>query len=205
MNNSSNEYRIDLKVRNNIILYKLEKAGYKTIAEVCRLNNMNKYISRIGNIVSMRYSPLDDEGNFRPCITWLAEILGCAEIDLFTDTQLNTVLKTNKKYIAVNEAEMKYMLENSEQKNKLLEEIIQDDQMENSLNKELETLTPREQKVINMRFGLGKYSREHTLDECGVELGVSRERLRQIESKALRKLRHPSRADNLREFIEHKG
>ncbi len=205
MNNSSNEYRIDLKVRNNIILYKLEKAGYKTIGEVCRLHGVMKYVGHLGDIVSMKYSPLDSEGNFRPCITWLSEILGCAEIDLFTDTQLNIVLKTNKKYIAVNEAEMKYMLENSEQKNKLLEEIIQDDQMENSLNKELETLTPREQKVINMRFGLGEYSREHTLEECGVELNVTRERLRQIEAKALRKLRHPSRADNLREFIEYKG
>lgn len=201
--NNQSEYRIDLKVRNNIILYKLEKAGYKTLGEVCRLNGMMKYVSSLGDIISMKSSPLDSKGEFKKCVTWISDILGCAEVDLFTDIQMNTVLKTNKKYIAVNEAEMKYMLKNSEQKNKLLEEIIQDGQMLNNLNKELQTLTPREQKIINMRFGLGEYSRDHTLEECGKEFNINRERVRQIEAKALRKLRHPSRSDNLRDFIQY--
>lgn len=196
------EYRIDFKVRNNVILYKLEEAGYKSIGEVCRLHGMMKYASNIGDVVAMKQSPLKPDGEFRPCIIWLAEIIGCAEIDLFTDTQINTILKTNKKSISVNEAEMKFMLESSEQKNKMLEEIVENDQMENSLNKELKTLTLGEQKIINMRFGLGEYSRIYTLDECGKEVGCDRERIRQIEARALRKLRHPSRAGNLREFIE---
>lgn len=196
------EYRIDFKVRNNVILYKLEKAGYESIGQVCRLHGMMKYVGALGDIVAMKKSPLLPDGEFRPCIIWLAEIVGCAEVDLFTDTQINTILKTNKKSISVNEAEMKFMLESSEQKNKMLEEIVENDQMENSLNKELRTLTLREQKIINMRFGLGEYSRIYTLDECGKEVGCGRNRIRQIEQKALRKLRHPSRAGNLREFIE---
>jgi len=65
----------------------------------------------------------------------------------------------------------------------------------------LKTLTPREEKVIKMRFGLDEGS-EHTLEEVGQSFAVTRERIRQIEAKALRKLRHPSRSRKLRAFLE---
>ena len=65
----------------------------------------------------------------------------------------------------------------------------------------LHTLTPREEKVIKMRFGVGDGS-EHTLEEVGQNFAVTRERIRQIEAKALRKLRHPSRSRRLRAFLE---
>jgi RNA polymerase primary sigma factor len=66
----------------------------------------------------------------------------------------------------------------------------------------LATLSPREEKVIKMRFGLGGQGEEHTLEEVGEDFSVTRERIRQIEAKALRKLRHPSRARLLKPFIE---
>jgi RNA polymerase primary sigma factor len=65
----------------------------------------------------------------------------------------------------------------------------------------LKTLTPREEKVIKMRFGVGDGS-EHTLEEVGQSFAVTRERIRQIEAKALRKLRHPSRSRKLKAFLE---
>jgi RNA polymerase primary sigma factor len=65
----------------------------------------------------------------------------------------------------------------------------------------LRTLTPREEKVIKMRFGLEDGS-EHTLEEVGQSFAVTRERIRQIEAKALRKLRHPSRSRKLRAFLD---
>ena len=65
----------------------------------------------------------------------------------------------------------------------------------------LKTLTPREERVIKMRFGLGDGS-EHTLEEVGQSFAVTRERIRQIEAKALRKLRHPSRSRKLKAFLE---
>jgi len=65
----------------------------------------------------------------------------------------------------------------------------------------LDSLTPREAKVLRMRFGV-EMSTDHTLEEVGKQFDVTRERIRQIEAKALRKLRHPSRADKLKSFLE---
>ena len=67
--------------------------------------------------------------------------------------------------------------------------------------KVLATLTPREEKVLRMRFGIGEKA-DHTLEEVGRDFEVTRERIRQIEAKALRKLRHPSRSKKLKAFIE---
>jgi RNA polymerase primary sigma factor len=66
----------------------------------------------------------------------------------------------------------------------------------------LKTLSVREEKIIKMRFGLDDDEREHTLEEVGRSFALTRERIRQIEAKALRKLRHPSRSRNLRGFLE---
>jgi RNA polymerase primary sigma factor len=62
-------------------------------------------------------------------------------------------------------------------------------------------LTPREAKVLRMRFGIDMTT-DHTLEEVGKQFDVTRERIRQIEAKALRKLRHPSRSEQLRSFLE---
>lgn len=67
--------------------------------------------------------------------------------------------------------------------------------------KVLATLTPREEKVLRMRFGIGEKA-DHTLEEVGQDFAVTRERIRQIEAKALRKLRHPTRSRKLKSFIE---
>lgn len=73
--------------------------------------------------------------------------------------------------------------------------------LEEQTGKVLSTLTDREEKVLRMRFGIGIKS-DHTLEEVGQEFGVTRERIRQIEAKALRKLRHPSRSKRLKAFVK---
>jgi RNA polymerase primary sigma factor len=65
----------------------------------------------------------------------------------------------------------------------------------------LDTLTPREEKVLRLRYGIDD-GRTRTLEEVGKEFNVTRERIRQIEAKALRKLRHPSRSKKLKEYLE---
>jgi RNA polymerase sigma factor (sigma-70 family) len=199
------EYRVDIKVRNNIILYKIEQAGYASVNQFCKAHQLQP--GSLGDIIAMKVSPLMWDGEFKPVIQKTADILGCAPLDLFSDTQMHTILKDNHRHIAVNEAEMKFMLDNTDQK--LLEDHVLQDECNEAVGKTLNSLSPREQKVINMRYGLGEYSREHTLEEVAAEIshhyslgvGMSKERIRQIEVKALRKMRHPDRAEKLREFV----
>jgi len=73
--------------------------------------------------------------------------------------------------------------------------------MSETVREMLGTLTPREAKVLRMRFGLSMNT-DHTLEEVGKQFDVTRERIRQIEAKALRKLRHPSRAERLKSFLD---
>jgi RNA polymerase primary sigma factor len=82
-------------------------------------------------------------------------------------------------------------------------EYMLQEMVKQTLDEVLETLTDREEKVLRMRFGLLD-GRTRTLEEVGKEFGVTRERIRQIEAKALRKLRHPSRSKKLKDFTNGK-
>ncbi len=76
-----------------------------------------------------------------------------------------------------------------------------DSDLRDAVSRVLESLTPREERILRMRFGIGTTS-DHTLEQVGQQFSVTRERIRQIEAKALRKLKHPSRARALRSFLE---
>jgi RNA polymerase primary sigma factor len=73
--------------------------------------------------------------------------------------------------------------------------------LQNATQEVLDSLTPREAKVLRMRFGI-EMNTDHTLEEVGKQFDVTRERIRQIEAKALRKLRHPSRSEKLKSFLD---
>ena len=81
-------------------------------------------------------------------------------------------------------------------------EAVEQQSLKDQTRKVLATLTPREEKVLRMRLGIGELS-DHTLEEVGQDFDVTRERIRQIEAKALRKLKHPSRSRKLRSFLEN--
>ena len=83
-------------------------------------------------------------------------------------------------------------------------EALQNTSLSETVRQVLDSLSPREAKVLRMRFGIEMQS-DHTLEEVGKQFDVTRERIRQIETKALRKLRHPSRSDKLRSFVEADG
>ena len=80
-------------------------------------------------------------------------------------------------------------------------EAVQNASLSDTVKQVLDSLSPREAKVLRMRFGIEMQS-DHTLEEVGKQFDVTRERIRQIETKALRKLRHPSRADKLKSFLD---
>ena len=80
-------------------------------------------------------------------------------------------------------------------------DVVASSMLKQQLISTLDTLTPREEKVLRLRYGIDD-GRPRTLEEVGKEFNVTRERIRQIEAKALRKLRHPSRSKKLKEYLE---
>jgi RNA polymerase primary sigma factor len=120
--------------------------------------------------------------------------------------KVNMVLKIAKEPISletpIGEDEDSHLGDFIEDRNRLsLTDEVMQRNLADKTRKVLATLTAREEKVLKMRFGIDERS-NHTLEEVGQDFEVTRERIRQIEAKALRKLRHPSRARDLRAFVE---
>jgi RNA polymerase primary sigma factor len=122
------------------------------------------------------------------------------------EKKIKNIIKISKEPISletpVGESEDAYIKDFIENENELspTETVVNND-LKEQVREVLKTLTPREEKVLKMRFGID-VSSEHTLEEVGKDFGVTRERVRQIEVKALRKLRHPSRSKKLVAFFE---
>ena len=196
----SEEYRIEVKVKNNNILKLIEKAGYSTVNEFCRLNTtLIKDVSRLGDLINLKTSPLNSKAEYTPIVYRICDVLGCFPEDLFTETQMHTALKTNKRVLKVNEAEMQFSLENISNK-KSLEQILDYEDLKQITEDALKFLQPRVKKIISMVYGLNEED-THTYKQIGAHFEISEERVRQIVSKALRELRHPDKSKNLKQFI----
>lgn len=193
------DYRLEVKVKNNNILSKIEQEGYKTVAEFCNKNGKKGWQGVVGELINLQRSPINSRGEYHPCIDWMCDALYCTMEDLFTEVQINTALETNKSTMKVKEAELKFSL--SQLKESMsLDEQISEERFPDQINKLLNTLTPREEKVISLRFGIGGQE-PMTLKDVGKVFDVNPERVRQIEAKALRKLRHPSRREIVEDYI----
>ncbi|MBI2344514.1 RNA polymerase sigma factor RpoD [Candidatus Dependentiae bacterium] len=123
------------------------------------------------------------------------------------EKKIKNIIKISKEPISLetpigdgNDASIKDLIE-SEDDMSLSDSVTHND-LKEKIREVLKTLTPREEKVLKMRFGIDVAS-EHTLEEVGKDFSVTRERIRQIEVKALKKLRHPSRSKKLANFFEH--
>lgn len=198
-----NEYRIKVTVRNNLILNAIENAGYKSVSEFCRAVNLPK--TALTELIAMRKPPLNQSGEFSEHAKALMEELCALPTDLWTSEQLTLKLKRNTAQRDVSSEGMRAAL--GMHAEELLELMKPDDpdeavlkhEMVNLVEAKLDSLRPREAKMLRLRFGIG--CEEHTLEEVGKVMDVTRERARQIEAKALRNLKHPSRSDELRQLL----
>ncbi|MFH1643879.1 MAG: RNA polymerase sigma factor RpoD [bacterium] len=122
------------------------------------------------------------------------------------EKKIKNIVKISKEPVSletpVGDSEDTYLKDFIEDENEYtpVDAVVNDD-LKEKVREVLKTLTPREEKVLKMRFGIDVAS-EHTLEEVGKDFSVTRERIRQIEVKALRKLRHPSRSKKLQTFLE---
>lgn len=200
-----NEYRIKVTVRNNLILNAIENAGHKSVASFCRSIGVSP--QKLTDLISMRKPPLTAEGEFSIMAKMLMEELCLLPTDLWTSEQLTLKLARNSSQRSVSAEGMKAALGmHAEEMLELMkpadpEEVLFKEEMVSVVKDQLDSLTPREAKVLRMRYGIG--CEEHTLDEVGFAFRVTRERIRQIEVSALRKLKHPSRSDPLRSLLTH--
>jgi RNA polymerase primary sigma factor len=198
---TEDEYRIKVSVRNNLILKAIEDFGYTSVYKFCMENNLS--VGVINQIVGFRVKPIGQDGTFNKHAQALMEVLGAAPTDLWTAEQLELSLTKNtvEKEIGQRALDKLLGMDNGE----LLtiespEESVYQKEKNLALADVVDSLTPKEQKVLQLRFGLHG-EEEHTLEETGNIIDVTRERVRQIEAKALRKLRHPSRRSKLQEVV----
>jgi RNA polymerase sigma factor (sigma-70 family) len=198
-----NEYRIKVTVRNNLILNAIENAGYRSVSEFCRAVNLPK--TALTELIAMRKPPLNQSGEFSEHAKALMEELCLAPTDLWTSEQLTLKLKRNTAQRDVSSEGMRAALGmHAEEMLELMkpddpDEAVLKHEMVSVVEEKLDSLSPREAKMLRLRFGIG--CEEHTLEEVGKVMDVTRERARQIEAKALRNLKHPSRSDELRQLL----
>ncbi len=193
MSSQDKEYRVEVRVRNNLILKKMEERGIKSVAELCRVIGKPSQQSHVGDIINLKLSPVNQQtGKWREVVVLMANALGCFPEELFSDEQLNLQLEKNRSHFELHAGEIQKALGITSAEERSPETQLEFLDVHRTISLALNSLTPREERVIRLRFGLGGVA-EHTLAEIALELGVTHEYVRHIELNALHKLRHPSR------------
>lgn len=188
------DYRITLKVRNNRILRAVEETGNKFGGKWCRANGVD--YSKAVQLVAMTASPINDEGHLIEAAVQLCDALNKTPDDLWSREQIYP-LEKNFSELEMNHEQVVSLLSNEQRVGELDTSQIENKEAARLIGNALATLTRQEEKVINLRF-----YKDMTLDECASSLDVSRERIRQIEKKALHKLRHPQRVGMLVDLLD---
>ena len=191
------DYRLEIKIKNNYLYEKMQEQGISTAAELARVVGLGPSV--IGDILNLKVTPYTNKGTVRSSIQSLCDFFSCNPEDLFPAQHIFDPLTVNQGAIQANIGElMSSNLLESAHNPDLLVEITE---QKEALEKTLDQLTSREKKVLEVRYGLGD-EEACTLKEAGIKFGVRAERIRQIEAKALRKLRHPDRTKHLRLALE---
>jgi len=189
------DYRVKITVSNARIRRAVDAAGYSSVAQMCKVNRIID-VQAAFRLVNMKMSPLTKKGEWRKAVLDLADAVNMLPDDLFNERQKIISLGKNTSSKDITESEMIAIAEQYVQDDRL-EDLrdnsaireIAEEQVTKLLNNEiLDSLSPQQREVLEMRFGFDG-SPGRTLEEIGLKLGVHRERVRQIEAKALRRLR----------------
>lgn len=201
------DLRLELRARNNR-LWHLIFDGFATRRAFCQAYGLA--YAHVGALLNLTASPyLDDGGGARPLAAAIATIASVPVEEMFPP-ELYAELIMRRYALELPSERFKALAHGGVSAPLALppmqDTVIAQREAREAIERVLITLTSREERILRMRFGLnnrdGSSGAEHTLEEVGESFGVHRERVRQIEAKALRKLRHKMRADRLRPHLE---
>lgn len=188
------DYNVKIKVRNNYLLERMREYGINTNSELARAAGITP--SQAGEFMNLKVSPFNNKGELKPAAQKICDVLCTFVEDIFPPQHLHNPLKTNAGEVELSICEVSRLLTPETEPDKIAEigEAV------DMITKLVGSLTQRQQKVINQRFGFeGEVPK--TCAEIGREMGITKERVKQIEHKALRELRHPVRSGELRQFL----
>ncbi len=180
----NNSYRVTIKVRNANLLRAIEKSCNKVGKEFCNKVGIN-YL-QLNDLINLKRNPTDKNGDWIDTVVKLCVFLNVMPCMLFDEDQMNMNIGKNSSEFDSNLNQIKQL-------------SIDEKSLQLTVDKIIGNLTPREEKVIIARFGLD--CEEKTLQAIGDDLNVSKDRIRQIEQKALHKLRHPKNSIELKKFL----
>lgn len=196
------EYNVKVTVRNNLILKAIKDFGYTNLNNFAKATGIG--VTGIYSLVNLMEPPIGAKGEFIKPAKELMEVLGACPSELWTDEQLTLRLDSNRTERVMSKEALQITLQSNARSLIGLDypeqEMVEED-MTRVVADKLDSLTPREAKILRLRFGLDGVQ-AHTLEEIGKIFKVTREQIRHIEARALRKLRDPSRSDDLKQFIE---
>lgn len=191
--------RVDVRLRNNRLVELREALGL-TVKQAAEKIGISR--TSLCDLEGMRRSPIMKKG----AVVWkeiadrVSSFYGVSLDDLFPDVVLK-VLKT-RGHFTVDEQEVHALIGyDPDAAPALPDAAVEQDELKFRIGQVLSTLTPREATVLSLRFGIGDGGDGVTLGEVGETMGCGSERIRQIEAKAIRKLRHSSRSKYLKEFL----
>ena len=196
------EFNIKISVRNNLILKAIENAGYTNMQKFSKECDIS--LTGLYNLINLKEAPLTIGGEFSKTAKSLMEALGACPVELWTDEQLTMKLRSNRVERELGKESLEIALRSNARSLIGMDYVgqnLDEEVMATVISDKIDSLTPRQAKILRMRFGIG-VDREHSLQEIASMFRMSRENVRMIEAKALRHMRHSSRSDTLKEFID---
>jgi hypothetical protein len=193
------EYRLEIKVRNNAVLKRIEELGYESVPAFCRDKGLTYHL--VNEIISFKLPFYGKRGEITGHIIKLADALQVLPDYIYPQERREKPLTQNKYIVETRKADLMQIASGARNDalpvddRKMLEDFAP------TIHRLMDELSPRQREVLDRRFGITT-GHEETLDEVGAALKVGRERVRQIEAKAIRKMKHPERSRNLREYLE---
>lgn len=186
---SAADYVVELRVKNGRLLKRIRAAGYKTVAEFSRAAGISS--AQVGVLLNLKISGMHSRDEWRLTVQKIATFLRCLPEDIIPPQHIKSALSKNTAEIEMSPDDVVGIM--SDAGGYLADTNLKRDEARRLIDEALQKLTPREERVLRLRFGLTDDGEEKNLETVAAQFAVTTERIRQIEMRAIRRLRHRSR------------